>query len=489
MTATKKSTLPPHDDAEKGILEIVSVHNKPIVSSGDEKMIASRPPAFTVVLPKVDRPKFMQKHVNGWICWKIWFNTYRKFFTLIMALNLTGIVLTGTGLWPYARKYTGALVLGNLLFAILMRSELFLRFLYLMVNTLFAKWSPLRFRLGCTSTLQHLGGIHSGCATSAFLWLVFKVTDIFIDHADNHEATLVMGVITNLLIFVSVLSAFPWLRNNFHNVFERLHRFAGWLGLVSTWVFVILYDCFDPALGRWNTSWKRIVGDQQLWFTLGMTTLIAIPWLTIREVPVNIEFPSSKVAIIRFERGMQQGLLGRIGRSSVMEYHAFGIVSEGKHAKYHYMICGVQGDFTRKLGKEPPRTLWTRQLKFAGVSNTSTLYRRGIHVCTGTGLGSALSTCLQNPNWYLIWIGSDQEKTFGPTISGLIHRHMGSERLYLWDSKTRRGRPNIMKLVKDAYAYWQAEVIFVTSNYQGNLEVMEGCKEAGIPAFGTLWDF
>ena len=70
-----------------------------------------------------------------------------------------------------------------------------------------------------------------------------------------------------------------------------------------------------------------------------------------------------------------------------------------------------------------------------------------------------------------------------------------------------------MKLVKDAYKEWKAEVVFITSNYQGNSEIMEGCKEAGIPAFvcrlypnvqpdeertshtsipssqGTLWDF
>ena len=32
-------------------------------------------------------------------------------------------------------------------------------------------------------------------------------------------------------------------------------------------------------------------------------------------------------------------------------------------------------------------------------------------------------------------------------------------------------------------------VVFITSNYIGNSELMEGCKEAGIPAFGTLWDF
>lgn len=115
--------------------------------------------------------------------------------------------------------------------------------------------------------------------------------------------------------------------------------------------------------------------------------------------------------------------------------------------------------------------------QFAGVSNTSTLYKRGVRICTGTGIGAALSTCLQSPYWYLIWIGSDQEKTFGPTISGLINRHIGPERLLLWDSKLRgsvpthirgrwavdsspsiySGRPDTMKILKEAFYGWDAE--------------------------------
>lgn len=39
--------------------------------------------------------------------------------------------------------------------------------------------------------------------------------------------------------------------------------------------------------------------------------------------------------------------------------------------------------------------------QFAGVSNTSTLYKRGIRICTGTGIGAALSTCIQSPYWYV----------------------------------------------------------------------------------------
>lgn len=43
-----------------------------------------------------------------------------------------------------------------------------------------------------------------------------------------------------------------------------------------------------------------------------------------------------------------------------------------------------------------------------------------------------------------------------------------------------------MKLIKETYDSWGAEVIFITSNMGGNTEMMEGCKKAGIPAFGTL---
>ena len=91
-----------------------------------------------------------------------------------------------------------------------------------------------------------------------------------------------------------------------------------------------------------------------------------------------------------------------------------------------------------------------------------------------------------------VYPGSDQEKTFGPTISGLIHRHIEPERLLLWDSKVRGGRPDTTKILKEVYESWQAEgmsdlnvcssnlltlysVVFITSNYIGNSEMMQVC--------------
>ncbi|KAH8107206.1 hypothetical protein BXZ70DRAFT_885318 [Cristinia sonorae] len=498
-----RGAAPAYDDAEKGVRELAPPVQPMPSYPADEKKdpFANEKVALAVTTIPVPEKKETpaappakpapkpKKKVSKWILWQLWFNTYRKLFTFCFSINMIAIGLAASGHFPYAVKYNGAMAVANFNFAILMRNEIFGRLLYLFVNTLFAKWTPLKFRLGCTSVLQHLGGIHSGCAVSGVAWLVLKMVHIYDARHINHVSILTVGLLTNVAVFLTACAAIPWVRNTHHNVFERHHRFIGWIALFLTWGFTIMSDIYDTDTQTWNLDGKHLVKQQDFWYVMGMTLFIALPWICTREVEVDIELPSPKVAVVRFRRGMQQGLLGRISRSAVKEYHAFGIISEGTHAKYHYMICGVQGDFTRSLVNDPPKTLWTRELKFAGVSNTSTLYKRGIRICTGTGIGAALSTCIQSPYWYLIWIGSDQEKTFGPTISGLIHRYVEPERLLLWDSKLRGGRPDTMKILKEVYKSWDAEVVFITSNYIGNSEMMQGCKEAGIPCFGTLWDF
>jgi hypothetical protein len=84
----------------------------------------------TTVAPTKPAPSKKRK-VPRWVLIDLWFNTYRKFFTFIVLLNLVGIILTALGRFPYGENHLGALVLGNLLAAILFRNELWMRFLYL----------------------------------------------------------------------------------------------------------------------------------------------------------------------------------------------------------------------------------------------------------------------------------------------------------------------------------------------------------------------
>ena len=47
--------------------------------------------------------------------------------------------------------------------------------------------------------------------------------------------------------------------------------------------------------------------------------------------------------------------------------------------------------------------------------------------------------------------------------------------MILWDSKKRGGRPDTVKLLTETWHSFGAEVIFITSNKQGNDEMMQGC--------------
>ena len=173
----------------------------------------------------------------------LFFFLRRKFFTFILTWNIIMLIITISGAGTYPRRYISAFALGNLLTAILVRNELFGRLLYLFVNKSFAKvcfglpfsfelnfqydlkWPPLKFRLACTSALQHLGGIHSGCATSGFLWLFFKVVVILKEHKKNLKSTLAMGILTFIIVSVTLVSAFPWIRNTHHKSVAVSYRF------------------------------------------------------------------------------------------------------------------------------------------------------------------------------------------------------------------------------------------------------------------------
>lgn len=117
--------FPPNSPVHEGLTPFSSV---PQLSLSWPKGWKSPTPEVAAPRPVVKTPK---PKPSRWILFQLWFNTYRKFFVFVTSLNLTGIVLNACGRFSYAENHLGALVLGNLLCAILMRNELFLRFLYL----------------------------------------------------------------------------------------------------------------------------------------------------------------------------------------------------------------------------------------------------------------------------------------------------------------------------------------------------------------------
>lgn len=123
------SSLLPASPVHQGITPCTSVPELSLSLPKGRKPTDAAALDTTVKKPAGAKPQ--KPKISRWILFDLWFNTYRKFFVFVVSLNLTGIILTACGRFKYGEEHLGALVLGNLLSAILFRNELWMRFLYM----------------------------------------------------------------------------------------------------------------------------------------------------------------------------------------------------------------------------------------------------------------------------------------------------------------------------------------------------------------------
>ncbi|KAA8515149.1 hypothetical protein F0562_018328 [Nyssa sinensis] len=413
---------------------------------------------------------------------------YKRLFAVCLALNITGLVLAATGHFPYARRRAALFSIGNILTLTLCRSEAFLRIVFwLAVNILGWSWVPLRLKTATTSLLQSIGGIHSSCGLSSIAWLIYALVLTLKDKENTSPEIIGVASVILYLLCLSSLAAFPLVRHLHHNIFEKTHRFAGWTALGFLWAFILLTISFDPKTKSYsNRLGSRLIKQEEFWLTLVITVLIIIPWVTVRRVPVKVSAPSGHASIIKFEGGVKAGILGRISTSPLSEWHAFGIISDGK--KEHMMLAGAVGDFTKSLVSNPPGHLWVRQVHFAGLPYLVNMFDRVLLVATGSGICVFLSFILQESpaDVCLLWVAKGIEQNFGKEIKEMVSG-CHKEKVIVHDTAVL-GRPNVSQMSVDAARSWRSQVVIVTSNPEGSRDVVKACKAAGIPAFGPIWD-
>lgn len=416
------------------------------------------------------------------------FTVYKRLFVVSLLLNVTGLVLAATGHFPYAQNRPALFSIANIFALVLCRSEAVLRIVFwLAVNLLGWPWIPLPVKTMTTSLLQSLGGIHSSCGVSSVAWLIYALVLTLNDRANTTPEIIGVSSAILALLCLSALAAFPLVRHLHHNIFERTHRFAGWTSLILLWFFITLTISYDPSTRSYSDHLgSRLVRRQEFWFTLGITFLIILPWLTVRRVPVRMSSPSGHASIIKFDGGVKSGILGRISPSPLSEWHAFGIISDNKTE--HMMLAGAVGDFTKSLVAKPPSHLWVRQVHFAGLPYLTNMYNRALLVATGSGICVFLSFLLQpsRADVCILWVTKGVEQNFGKEIKEWMSGHP-TDKVIVHDTAVL-GRPNVSEMSVETAKKFGAEVVIVTSNPEGSRDVVDACKTAGIAAFGPIWD-
>ncbi|KAL3741739.1 hypothetical protein ACJRO7_017240 [Eucalyptus globulus] len=441
------------------------------------------------------------------------FTVYKRLFIICLTLNVNRAALFS---------------ITNIFVLTLCRSEAFLRVAFwLAVELLGHSWVPLFVKTATTSLLQSLGGIHSGCGVSSLAWLVYALVLTLKDRDNTSPEIIGVAIAILALIALSSLAAFPL----------RTHRFAGWSALGLLWGFVILTVAYDPRTKSYKSDGlgSRLVRRQEFWFTVGIMVLIIIPWArgvndisvfngnrtenrtepkkpifsvrfgsvfgsvrfsvrfltplpwaTVRRVPVKVSSPSGHASIIKFQGGVKAGILGRISPSPLSEWHAFGIISDGKDE--HMILAGAVGDFTKSLVTDPLTHLWVRQVHFAGLPYLANMYNRVLLVATGSGICVFLSFLLQpcKASICLLWVAKNVEQNFGKEIKEMVSYHP-SDKVIVHDTAVH-GRPNVAEMSVGMVKKWGAQVVIVTSNPKGSRDVVNACKSKGIAAFGPIWD-
>ncbi|KAJ4703616.1 putative Transmembrane protein [Melia azedarach] len=222
---------------------------------------------------------------------------------------------------------------------------------------------------------------------------------------------------------------FPYARNR-AGLFSVANIFALVLCRSEAILRVCLLACgentvsYDPKTKSYSNEFdSRLIKRQEFWFTLGITVLIILPWLTVSRVPVRVSAPSGHASIIKFEGGVKAGILGRISPSPLSDWHAFGIISDGKTE--HMMLVGAVGDFTKALVSNPPSHLLVRQVYFAGLPCLINMHERVLLVATGSGICVFLSFLLQpcRADMCVLWLAKGIEQSFGKEILEMMSGH------------------------------------------------------------------
>jgi hypothetical protein len=416
---------------------------------------------------------------------------YNRLIALALAINtwlLVGHLRAGLWAQPPAAVVDAltTLVVVNLTVAVLIRQHYVINLLFWLATRAPTHW-PLSIRW-TLAKVYHFGGIHVGGAISATLWFAGLVGSLAVyairGTSPVSPVTLVIAAAILGLLGVITWSSRPAFRQRRHDRFERIHRLGGWSALLVFWGLTI---SLAADLRGAASLGAALVGSPDPWL-LGLVTFsVALPWLRLKKVPIEIVRPSSHVALTRFDHGVTPfaGSSTALSRHPLLEWHSFANIPWPDRGGFRLAISR-SGDWTGSFIDDAPSHVWVKGIPTAGVANIEVLFKRVVYVATGSGIGPVLPHLLANqvPS-RLVWSTRKPETTYGKALLDEILAVQPDP--IIWDTDLA-GTPDLVKLAYQAYVEFGAEAVICIANKKLTWRVVEAMEARGIPAYGAIWD-
>ncbi len=419
-------------------------------------------------------------------------SVYRRLNILVILPNVIAMIVLGirNTLLSLSPEAAATAVAANIAASVLIRQELLINLLFIIFSNL-PKSLPLRIRR-LSAKIYHLGGVHSGAGIAAVIWFgLFNHVVVNIPQSTlSGGARFAVWVITIILdvLLVSILGlAHPYLRARMHNLFEMVHRFAGWTAVGLFWALIILLSNAQ----RWTieprpSMFETLIKSPPFWLLVVITLSLIFPWLRLRRVPVHAE-PLSDHAIRLHFTYTNAPLCSapRMSDNPLKEWHAFAGIPE-EDGNGFSVIVSKAGDWTANIIRNPPTHIWVRGIPTRGVLHVAKVFRKLVLVATGSGIGPILSLLYARKlDCRILWSTPDPETTYKKSILDHV-RHGDPDAIII--NTTIGGRPNLVQQAYDLYKSSKAEAVFIISNPRVTRKFVYALESRGIPTFAPVFD-
>lgn len=435
-------------------------------------------------------PNKTSSHIVCFLRWNF-FSIYRRLFTVVFLANsaaLLTMAFSKYGFRGLSYSNTVNAISVNILIAIFCRQEHAVNLLFRLAASIPITASLWMRR--CCAEVYHYGGLHSGCGVAACFWylaftcLVTKHT--FIEPHINPANAAIAYIIFFLLVAILV-SAHPSVRHRLHDLFEAMHRFAGWTIVTLFWAQTFL--TISQTCKENGSSYSRgILTSVSFWCLCIITVCIVYPWARTRLHEVNPEYLSNHVIRLHFKTpnaSFCQAL--RVSENPFKENHAFAAIPNENTSDGFSIIVSHAGDWTRRIIQSPPRKLYIKGIPTFGVVRLATLFEPVLLVATGSGIAPLLSLFAGAPDLKcrVLWSTPDPLATFHQDI---VDRVMRADPNAVIIDTRKSGRPDLVAATYRLFKLSGAEAVVIISNPKITKKLVYSMETRGVPAYAPIFD-
>lgn len=335
---------------------------------------------------------------------------------------------------------------------------------------------------------NRIGFFHRFMALSTIAWFFVHL------NYTNYDSSIALFILISL--FIITISAFAILRRKFHNSFEIIHRYLGYLS-ISLLVYYYFQINFNQGL-----SISEIITKADFFILFAIIVLLISPWIGVKRIEPELVHTGPHVIGMKIQGKPSFGTYSRITLGTYC-YHPFGdSMIDFNDMENRTLYMTPAGDRTSDIVYSankgnfilPKCTI--RKNRNKGFMYHHSIFDHILIVVTGGGIAPIIPCLVLNKKTKIdvLWIGRSQSEEFTDELLGNLLNKISDQEIGIHildttqDDLKNLTNENYAALALSAYEHYKPEAVFIMSNQNFTIDLVYMFKENDIKVYGATFD-